>query len=260
MSFSKNQQITIVLGLIAILTTIWGINYTNSPDLLYTEFNPPDTISNSGNNLRFELTNYGEKTGTYFISLSASSDDIKFSRNHNPSDDYENNISLHYKLGTSEDVLFNFKLKSNNSTKNSNVTVTFIYIDASPWILKKEHVYKYNYKLNNTYLFNWEDIPGNDSLRLIDFLKEKYNVDWVKPTNIRKNNNIITLKANYGVKYILLSLNNEKTKTTLKFDDGRTDEFIVKNENNKLNIYTKNNNYKLQDVNLIQNRILKINR
>ncbi|MCK5208388.1 MAG: hypothetical protein KAQ79_10220, partial [Cyclobacteriaceae bacterium] len=91
---------------------------------------------------------------------------IKFSRNHNPSDDYENNISLHYKLGTSEDVLFNFKLKSNNSTKNSNVTVTFIYIDASPWILKKEHVYKYNYKLNN---------------RVSSFDKELYiGLDWNK--------------------------------------------------------------------------------
>ena len=157
MPFSKNQQIKIILCLFVVLTTIWGITYTYSADLIPTEFNPPDTISNYGDTLRFELTNYGKKTGTYFLSFSASSDDIQFSKNYTPSDEYENNISLYYKLGSGKDVAYNFKLKANNSVKNSNVTVTFIYIDASPWILKNEFIYKYDYELNESNNYQLKD-------------------------------------------------------------------------------------------------------
>lgn len=157
MSFSKNQQIKIYLGIIVVFTTIWGITYTYSADLIHTEFNPPDTISNAGDTLRFKLSNYGEKSGTYFLSFSASSDDIQFSKNRNPSDEYKNNISFSYNLGPGKDVTYNFKLKANNSVKNSNVTVTFIYIDASPWILKKEYIYKYDYELNENNNYQLKD-------------------------------------------------------------------------------------------------------
>lgn len=157
MSLSKNQKITIFLGIVVALTTIWSITYTNSADLLYTDFNPPETISNSGNTLRFELTNYGEKTGAYFLSISASSNDIQFSKNRDSSDDYENDISLNYKLGPDRDVIYDFKLKANNSAKNSNVTVILIYIDKSPWILKKATIYKYNYKLKENNYYKLQD-------------------------------------------------------------------------------------------------------
>ena len=166
MSLSKNQQITLFLGIILTLTTIWGIAYSHSADLLYTDFNPPDTISNSGNTLRFELTNYGEKTGAYFASFSASSDDIQFSKNRDSSDDYEKYISLDYKLGPSRDVIHNFKLKANNSAKNSNVTITFIYIDKSPWILKKGIIYEYDYELKDNNDYKLQD----EKLILKDFL------------------------------------------------------------------------------------------
>ena len=157
MSFSKNQGITIILSLLVASVTIWGITYTYSPDLIYTEFNPPDTISNYENILRFKLTNYGEKTGTYLLSFSASSDDILFSKNRSPSDEYENNITLYYKLGSGKDVAYNFKFKANNSVKNSNVTVTFTYIDASPWILKKASIYEYDYELNENNNYQLQD-------------------------------------------------------------------------------------------------------
>ncbi len=39
--------------------------------------------------------------------------------------------------------------------------------------------------------------------------------------------------------YLLLSLNDEKTKVNLNIDDGRTDEFIAQTENGELKIYSK---------------------
>ena len=157
MSLSKNKKIEIIIAILLCITTIWGITYTYSADLIYSEFNPPDTISNAGNILNFQLKNYGEKTGSYFLFLSASSDDIQFSKNRNPLDDYENNISLSYKLGPGESDMYNFKLKINNSNIKPNVTVTFIYIDTSPCLLKKKVIYEFDYELNE-----------NNNYKLID--------------------------------------------------------------------------------------------
>ncbi len=42
----------------------------------------------------------------------------------------------------------------------------------------------------------------------------------------------------------MLKLNNEETKVNLKIDDGRTDEFIVKNKNDKLKVYENTSKYR----------------
>jgi len=161
MSLSTNQQITICLAICLIVATVWGIAYTNSADLVRTEFYPPDTISNLGNTLTFKLTNYGDKSGTYILLLSSSSNTIQFSK----SDDYENNISLRYNLGPDKDITYNFKLKTNNSNIKPNETVTFIYIDASPLIFEKELIYTYYYELNE-----------NNNYRLIDEKVDKKRI------------------------------------------------------------------------------------
>ncbi len=85
------------------------------------------------------------------------------------------------------------------------------------------------------FLFSWDEILGNDSVRL-DFLKQKFSIDWIKTAKIEKTDDrtiIVSTEKNS----LLLKLNNEKTKLNLEIDDGRTDEFITKTENNKLNIY-----------------------
>jgi hypothetical protein len=87
------------------------------------------------------------------------------------------------------------------------------------------------------YLFSWNEIPGNDSIRLIAFLKQKFSIDWVKTAKIEKIDNGNTIKVSMEKKYLLLKLNNEKTKLNLEIDDGRNDELIAKIETDKLNIY-----------------------
>lgn len=89
------------------------------------------------------------------------------------------------------------------------------------------------------YLFSWDEIPGNDSERLIDFLKQRFGIDWVITAKIEKIDNDKTIRVSTEKNFILLKLNNEKTELIIEIDDVWTDEFIAKAENDKLNIYNR---------------------
>ncbi|MDL5503742.1 MAG: patatin-like phospholipase family protein, partial [Candidatus Methanoperedens sp.] len=91
----------------------------------------------------------------------------------------------------------------------------------------------------DTYLFSWDEIPGNDSERLIEFLKQNYSIDWIKTAKIEKIDDNKTIRASVEGNYLSLSLNNEKNKVNLIIDDGRTDEFIVDREDGMSNIIKK---------------------
>jgi len=90
---------------------------------------------------------------------------------------------------------------------------------------------------DNSYLFSWDKIPGNDSGRLIEFLYRHFAIEWVKTAEIEKIDDGRAIKVSTGTNFLLLSLNDENTKVYLKIDEGRTYEFIAKTENSKLNIY-----------------------
>lgn len=92
-----------------------------------------------------------------------------------------------------------------------------------------------------TYLINWDEIPGNSNGRLIDFLIQSFGVDWVRTAKIEKIDDGRTILVSTGQNSLSLRLNDEKTMANLKIGDGRTDEFTVKTESDKLktlNIYT----------------------
>jgi hypothetical protein len=91
--------------------------------------------------------------------------------------------------------------------------------------------------IKNWYLFSWEEIPGNDSDRLTHYLMSNYDVDWIKTAKIAKTNNGNTINITAGKNFLLLNLNNENTELNLIIDNVKTDKFIVKTENGKLNIY-----------------------
>jgi transposase len=89
----------------------------------------------------------------------------------------------------------------------------------------------------NEYLFSWKEILGNESEILTDFLKSNYDVDWVKTAKIAKADDDKTIMIIAGEKFISLNLSNENTELDIKIDSCKTDKFIVKTENNELNIY-----------------------
>jgi predicted phage baseplate assembly protein len=93
------------------------------------------------------------------------------------------------------------------------------------------------FSLVTRYLFCWDDIPGNDDLRLREFLKQNFAIDWVETAKIEKIDNIKTIKLSYQKNYLSLKLNDEQTEVNLEIDDIRTDKFVVKIEKSKLNIY-----------------------
>ena len=87
------------------------------------------------------------------------------------------------------------------------------------------------------YLFSWDSVPGKDNGKLMEYLEQKYGVDWVRTAKIDKiDNNEIKIETEKN--FLSLKLNNENTEVTLTINNIRTDEFIVKTENSKLNIYT----------------------
>jgi hypothetical protein len=87
------------------------------------------------------------------------------------------------------------------------------------------------------FLFSWDNVPGKDNGKLLEYLEQKYGVDWVRTAKIEKiNNNEIRIATEKNV--LSLKLNNENTKVTLTINKVATDEFIVKTENSKLNIFT----------------------
>lgn len=87
------------------------------------------------------------------------------------------------------------------------------------------------------YLFSWDNVPGKDNGRLIEYLEQKYGVDWVRTAKIEKiDKNEIRVATEKN--FLSLKLNNEHTKVILTINKVRTDEFIVKTENSMLNICT----------------------
>ncbi len=88
---------------------------------------------------------------------------------------------------------------------------------------------------NRQYLFSWNEIPGNDTGTLIKFLKDDCGIPWVKDAKIEKidNGNIISISNKKNL--LLLTLNDDKNEAILTINTK--DEFIVKKENDNLNIY-----------------------
>lgn len=93
-----------------------------------------------------------------------------------------------------------------------------------------------DHKVHVRDMFSWNEIPGNDTNKFIEFLRQNFDINWVKTAKIDKIDGDMTIKVSSENNSLSLKLNNEKNKVTLTIDDGRTDEFIAKTENGKLNI------------------------
>lgn len=92
-------------------------------------------------------------------------------------------------------------------------------------------------------LFNWNEIPGNDNSRLRYFIKQNYGIYWERDVEIEKIDDDYTIKVYNYEKAVFLKLNNKRTMVKVETDNNRSgelDELITELENDKLNIYMKN--------------------
>ena len=95
-------------------------------------------------------------------------------------------------------------------------------------------------------VFTWENVFNCDQ-RFLKFLEENLKIDWIAKWKQRGSNQIERSKGGDAIKiffsemnyYVLSSLNNEKNSITIKIDDGREYQFIVKREEGSgtLNVY-----------------------
>ena len=152
----------------------------------------------------------------------------------------ENIILLKKYLKSKEYIKLKNEFSSNKSTiTNEQLENSFKILKGlsiEPKIIR-DFVEKYNKE--KKCLFSWDSIPGNGNVNLIEFLKQNFGIDWVKTAKIEKIDNDKTIKVSTEKNYLSLKLNDEQTKVNLKIDDGRTDKFVVKIENSKVNIYKK---------------------
>ncbi len=91
------------------------------------------------------------------------------------------------------------------------------------------------------YLFSWDEIPGKDNERIIEYIEKNFGIDWVKAAKIEKIDNGMTIRVFTENGFLSLKLNDRKNIVTLNINDGRTDKFTAKMENNRLNIYVLKN-------------------
>lgn len=78
------------------------------------------------------------------------------------------------------------------------------------------------------YVFEWGKIPGKDSEKLIEFLSQNFDVDWVKDAIITKTNDDSVISISAGKNFLSLELNDEKNRAILKIDGTEMSEFIAK--------------------------------
>ena len=90
--------------------------------------------------------------------------------------------------------------------------------------------------LKDEYLFNWNEIPGKDSGRVIELLKKKHNAEWLDNANVEKIDDGKTIRVSADSKQAFLKM-NEKGTVKLSIDNGKTFEFMVEEEKGKLNVY-----------------------
>lgn len=89
---------------------------------------------------------------------------------------------------------------------------------------------------NPLYLFSWDDIPKNNT-ELMNFLKDGLKVNWVKGATIKKSDNKkIIIVMNRG-KFLIFKLNELEEKVTLETADGKTYEYLLKQEGGRLKVY-----------------------
>ncbi len=111
-------------------------------------------------------------------------------------------------------------------------------------------------KLNiNKYLFTWGEVSGRDNDIVRKFLKKTFYIDWVGKARIEKIDDSKIIRLYSKKNFLSLKLNDEKTKVSLKLDDGRAEEFIVRIENENLNIY---NDWINENIEKISDRMIKI--
>ena len=85
-----------------------------------------------------------------------------------------------------------------------------------------------------SFLFSWNEIQGKDNERVIEYLKDTIGINWVNEATFENDDMIITISNDRNT----LSFEIIDYETAVLIIDGKkTDDLILKKENNTKNIY-----------------------
>ena len=101
----------------------------------------------------------------------------------------------------------------------------------------KEDIPIFGIPLSKSFLFSWDNVPGNDSERLLRFLRDDLDIDWAGNAEICKSDDRKTIRIFKDENSAEIIINEKKEKATLKITDSRTYNLKVKKVNGELNIY-----------------------
>ncbi len=91
----------------------------------------------------------------------------------------------------------------------------------------------------DSYIFNWEEVPGNDNTKLTEYLKKGFDLDWIDNAKIEKSVDSKMINLTSDKKYVSLELVGDLSPDVkLKISDGRTDTYVLVFEKGKRNIYS----------------------
>lgn len=110
--------------------------------------------------------------------------------------------------------------------------------DFAPFLIHKKALFL---PANTEYLFSWNNVPGKDSKRLLRYLMDDRDIDWVESAEISKSKDGKTIHILKDKKSAEMMINEKEEKITLKISDGLTHDLKVRKESGKLNIYENKN-------------------
>jgi len=124
-----------------------------------------------------------------------------------------------------------------------------IFDGLPPEIIKKEVIEKYEAGgehfmfpgLKEKHLFNWNNVPGVDSEKLLKFLNNNLKIEWAENADIKKSDDGKSITINKDSNSLIIKLIGEKNKTILEINGVGSPEYILKEENGELNTYKENN-------------------
>ena len=94
---------------------------------------------------------------------------------------------------------------------------------------------------NDSKLFCWDNVPGNDNDSLLRFLRDDLDIDWAENAEIRKSEDGNTIHISKNKNSAEIKIDEKNEKATLKVSDGKKHNLTVNDVNGKRNMYDSNN-------------------
>ena len=95
-----------------------------------------------------------------------------------------------------------------------------------------------NLEKMDKYIFSWENVPGNESQRLINYLKNDLDIRWADNASIVKTNNNETIRVFTSENSLELTLKNNNTELIGTYNSDPL-YFLseIKKENGRISVY-----------------------